>query len=747
LVPEPVAAARYFTDVLRRPVPIGSALAVFDFGGGTLDVAVVRNEGLGPDGRPRFEVASCGGADDLGGLDLDAALVDHLGKSLSGAEPQAWAALTEPVTLAQWRARRQFWDDVRGAKEMLSRAVLAPVPVPGVEQAVHLTRDELEAAADPLIRRGVAEAATVIEAAGLTPGELAGLFLVGGSSRVPLVARLLHAELGIAPTVLEQPELPVAEGATALADRTAAAPAPDAPAVAQPRPAEPEYGEPVDPWATAEAAAFGTPPLYPGSGPPTALANPPTAPDDAPPAAAAKARRRRWIWAVAAAVALVLAAGVSLAVLYWPRFPALDYRAFPDSTPVRLASPVPFGGDFFDTAVVGDRVYFAAGSGSSGTGETAGVVAAEADTGKEVWRTNVPDSARTWHRMFALPDAVVLITDPDTNTDARRRNMVVLDAERGEQQWDRLLGPDDNVLFSGGTVVVVDRGESRMIGLRLTDGKSVWEQPTIKTDIGTGTTVLAVTTPRDVTGPASWDGDAADPDRDDDQRLVQISADRSARVVDAASGDIRVAPRPGVADLDSPMVAHNGRLFVAEEATNVRRILAYDLDTLADPAILTSVPGTVGVSGMTACGDDRVCWIEAADYTGKDAQVAAVEVGDGNRTWRRPVPNAESLVPVGDHVLALRNTSPPSVTMLDPDGELAWSTEGVAARLDAGNVLLTSTGLSTSPHDPAMAGRHLGDREQQLGPLPGVRSSNCSWNTAVIACVAEKDFRWQRFTG
>jgi molecular chaperone DnaK (HSP70) len=122
LLPEPVAAARYFADVLRRPVPVGSALAVFDFGGGTLDVAVVRNEGLAPDGRPRFVVASSGGVDDLGGLDLDSALVDHLGKSLAGAEPQAWQALTEPVTLAQWRARRQLWEDVRGAKEMLSRA-------------------------------------------------------------------------------------------------------------------------------------------------------------------------------------------------------------------------------------------------------------------------------------------------------------------------------------------------------------------------------------------------------------------------------------------------------------------------------------------------------------------------------------------------------------------------------------------------------------------------------------------------
>src|SRR5919107_2843682 len=56
LVAEPIAAARYFADVLRRPVPVGSALAVFDFGGGTLDVAVVRNAGPDPQGRSVFEV-------------------------------------------------------------------------------------------------------------------------------------------------------------------------------------------------------------------------------------------------------------------------------------------------------------------------------------------------------------------------------------------------------------------------------------------------------------------------------------------------------------------------------------------------------------------------------------------------------------------------------------------------------------------------------------------------------------------
>ncbi|HTJ32788.1 MAG TPA: Hsp70 family protein, partial [Dactylosporangium sp.] len=207
LVPEPVAAARYFADVLRRPVAVGSALAVFDFGGGTLDVAVVRND------NGRFTVVASGGVEDLGGLDVDAAIIEHLGTVIQPTAPDVWAVIQRPQSTSQRRDRRLFWEDVRGAKEMLSRTTVAPITLPGRDQALHLTREELERVTEPLIRRAVWQTANVVHSAGLRPDQLAGMFLVGGSSRLPLAARLLHAELGIAPTVLEQPELPVAEGA------------------------------------------------------------------------------------------------------------------------------------------------------------------------------------------------------------------------------------------------------------------------------------------------------------------------------------------------------------------------------------------------------------------------------------------------------------------------------------------------------------------------------------------------------
>jgi molecular chaperone HscA len=221
LVDEPVAAGRYCMDVLHQQVPPGRSLVIFDFGGGTLDLAVVRREPDGPtsaDWQPlrqaaRLYVLATGGLDDLGGLDVDAALVGHLGQLIGLRDADLWRRLSSPNDTVDLRERGTFWDEVRGAKEMLSRGTSAPVQLPRTVEALHLTRDELERVAGPLVDRAVDETRRLLQRSGLSREDLAGIFLVGGSSRIPLVATRLHARFGIAPTVPEQPELPVAFGA------------------------------------------------------------------------------------------------------------------------------------------------------------------------------------------------------------------------------------------------------------------------------------------------------------------------------------------------------------------------------------------------------------------------------------------------------------------------------------------------------------------------------------------------------
>ena len=223
LVPEPVAAATYFTQVLGRDVPIGSVVVVYDFGAGTIDASVVARTSGG------FEVLAVDGRDDIGGLDVDAAIVDLIGAVCKERDAAAWERLAHPATVEDRRARRLLWDDARGAKERLSRHPTADVTVPLLETDVHLTRHELEERVRPLLDRTVQLTQGVVGWAKLAEGRIAGVFLVGGSSRIPLVATLLHRALGEAPVAIEQPELVVAEGsllASSAAVPVAAAPSP-----------------------------------------------------------------------------------------------------------------------------------------------------------------------------------------------------------------------------------------------------------------------------------------------------------------------------------------------------------------------------------------------------------------------------------------------------------------------------------------------------------------------------------------
>jgi molecular chaperone DnaK len=210
LVAEPVAAAAYYTAVLGGAMPVGRALAVYDLGGGTFDAAVVRRS---PDG---FEVLAADGLDTVGGLDFDQAVVEHLRDAYAQSADGQWDRLLSPADDAGRRLRALLYDDVRAAKETLSRAARADVHLPVLDARAHLTRDELEQLVRPYLAQTVDCLARTIDAAGLAPADLAAIFLVGGSSRIPLAAHLIHTRLGVAPTTLEQPETVVAEGALFL---------------------------------------------------------------------------------------------------------------------------------------------------------------------------------------------------------------------------------------------------------------------------------------------------------------------------------------------------------------------------------------------------------------------------------------------------------------------------------------------------------------------------------------------------
>lgn len=224
LVPEPVAAAVFHAATYtpakgenpEKTVAFtgspGDTLAVLDFGGGTIDVSVVRRT-ESRQRRTAFEVLATRGDPSFGGADIDQAMLEHVGSLVPHADRETWDELVQGRELADRRRRRVLRQDIRGAKETLSRHAYTDVPMPPPFADAHVTREQLEELIASPLGRAVELTLATIEDAKLRAKQLTAIFLVGGSSRIPMMSRLVHERTGVVPTSLDQPETVVARGA------------------------------------------------------------------------------------------------------------------------------------------------------------------------------------------------------------------------------------------------------------------------------------------------------------------------------------------------------------------------------------------------------------------------------------------------------------------------------------------------------------------------------------------------------
>ena len=258
LISEPEAAALHYASQVR--VEDDSTIAVYDLGGGTFDTAILRKESTG-----RFDfLGSPEGIEGLGGADFDAAVLRyvaaHTGDAFSDLDP------ADPATLAALaRLRRECVE----AKEALSSDSEASIPVllPGTQQQVRLVRSEFEAMIDESIRETVDSLESSLEQLGLGPADLTAVLLIGGSSRIPLVAQLISEQLDRPIAVDADPKSSICLGAAVAALRAlpAAAPLPSEDAAAVPgipAPAdvavEPHGTDRRASWSRKPGAAFGS---------------------------------------------------------------------------------------------------------------------------------------------------------------------------------------------------------------------------------------------------------------------------------------------------------------------------------------------------------------------------------------------------------------------------------------------------------------------------------------------------------
>ena len=196
LVSEPTAAAlAYGLDKAAEGL-----YAVFDLGGGTFDVSVLRLE------KGVFQVLATGGDAALGGDDFDRALAAHLLAARGVAEGALDEAEVKSVLLS---ARR--------AKESLSVGERATVALPD-GGAAEIDRATFESLIAPLVERAIGICASVLEDADLPREALEGVVLVGGATRVPLVAARVAALFGRAPLADIDPDEVVARGAALQAE-------------------------------------------------------------------------------------------------------------------------------------------------------------------------------------------------------------------------------------------------------------------------------------------------------------------------------------------------------------------------------------------------------------------------------------------------------------------------------------------------------------------------------------------------
>ena len=201
LVNEPTAAAlAYGLDNEAEGL-----YAVYDLGGGTFDISLLRME------KGVFQVRGTGGDAALGGDDFDHAIAEHFlaERRLSLGE--------EKITSAE---AKQALMTARLAKECLSASMGGEwvMEVDGKPSRHFLDRATLETLIAPFVDRTVALCQAVLDDADVEPSMVQGVVLVGGSTRVPLVRRRIAELFGREPLSDIDPDEVVAVGAALQAE-------------------------------------------------------------------------------------------------------------------------------------------------------------------------------------------------------------------------------------------------------------------------------------------------------------------------------------------------------------------------------------------------------------------------------------------------------------------------------------------------------------------------------------------------
>jgi Fe-S protein assembly chaperone HscA len=210
LVNEPTAAAlAYGLHEKQRGL-----VAVYDFGGGTFDISILKLTSSG--GGDIYQVLSTSGDTHLGGDDIDNALLDLARREISeqlGVTLDAHADAVQELRQALIAAKHEL-----SAAESATVKFLLPEEAGGGAWARTITRAEFDELIAPIIERTMGPVRQALADARLKPEQMDEVVLVGGSTRIPLVRRRVQQHFSRAPHCELNPDEVVALGAAVQAD-------------------------------------------------------------------------------------------------------------------------------------------------------------------------------------------------------------------------------------------------------------------------------------------------------------------------------------------------------------------------------------------------------------------------------------------------------------------------------------------------------------------------------------------------
>ena len=205
IVNEPTAAAlAYGMDKMNRDMKI----AVYDLGGGTFDISILElGDGV-------FEVKSTNGDTHLGGDDFDHVLIDFMAESFKsehGVDLRHDAMALQRLKEAAEKAKIEL-------SSSQSTEINLPyiMPINGIPQhlVMTLTRAKFEQLCDHLVQRTIEPCRAALRDAGLSASQIDEVILVGGSTRIPAIQRVVEQFFGKAPNKSVNPDEVVAVGAS-----------------------------------------------------------------------------------------------------------------------------------------------------------------------------------------------------------------------------------------------------------------------------------------------------------------------------------------------------------------------------------------------------------------------------------------------------------------------------------------------------------------------------------------------------